>query len=392
LYLFKFKLHQENGELYSWGGNKFGQLGIGRSKNHYVPYEMKHLKVKQYQCSVNHSIILNEDGIVASCGNNFSGQLGLGDNLPRNKLTKLVLVNFKVVKIACGGYFSYLLSENYDAYSFGDNSCGQLGLNHTTNVNRPSKLDGKYKDVVCGYFHVFLIDLKSNYFACGSNEYFNLFLGHKRNQLSPAPIKIFKKRIKKIFAGNGNSFFLDNDNFLFAIGRGEFGQLGFEPDEETSSETLIMCPSGRFTNLNIGGYHCLASTSTGKLFSFGDNRKGQLAIGKNLENSYVPLEIKIPEEFASFWCGMQQSFLLSISGHVYSCGYNENGALGIGEIANICLNMFTKIESLEKIVPFQQINLIWLIFRTLAIGHVKNSKCVWSKVPLDIIKTICKYF
>jgi len=168
--------------------------------------------------------------------------------------------------------------------------------------------------------------------------------------------------------------------------------LGFEPDEESNSETLVICPSGRFTNLNIGGYHCLASTSTGKLYSFGDNRKGQLAIGKNVDNSFVPMEVNIPEEFVSFWCGMQQSYLLSISGHVYSCGYNENGALGIGEIASVCLNMFTRIESLEKIVPFQKINLVWLIFRVLAIGHLKNSKCLWSKVPLDLIKEICKYF
>jgi len=65
----------------------------------------------------------------------------------------------------------------------------------------------KFKQVICGSNHNFLIDLQSNYFAFGSNLYGQLCLTHRTPE--SAPVEIQLKRIQKIFAGYQNTFIID---------------------------------------------------------------------------------------------------------------------------------------------------------------------------------------
>jgi len=81
-----------------------------------------------------------------------------------------------------------------------------LGFPDGKSRNKPTKINGKYKEVICGYDHNFLIDLQSNYFAFGSNEYYQLFLKHENSvlnfQTTPIELILENIKIKKIFAGN----------------------------------------------------------------------------------------------------------------------------------------------------------------------------------------------
>jgi alpha-tubulin suppressor-like RCC1 family protein len=65
-------------------------------------------------------LVLNNNGQVFSFGNNQFGQLGLGDVINRH-LPSLVPSLSNIVKISSGGYFSLALNNNGKVFSFGKN-------------------------------------------------------------------------------------------------------------------------------------------------------------------------------------------------------------------------------------------------------------------------------
>ena len=60
--LFKFKLHQEKGEIYSWGNNGNGQLGIGTTNKELIPCKVSiEESIISIACGDNHTIALSSN-------------------------------------------------------------------------------------------------------------------------------------------------------------------------------------------------------------------------------------------------------------------------------------------------------------------------------------------
>merc|ERR1711862_1052558 len=60
-------------------------------------------------------------------GFNYSGQLGLGDNNNRNKPIKHPSLS-NIIDISNGGYHTFLKTSNNEIYAFGNNKYSQLGI------------------------------------------------------------------------------------------------------------------------------------------------------------------------------------------------------------------------------------------------------------------------
>jgi alpha-tubulin suppressor-like RCC1 family protein len=76
----KFETHQ----VYSWGCNSFGQLGQGKKKRVLKPFpvaELSKVKPLEVMCGSLHTLIRTEEGDVWSSGCNKSGQLGHGHTM-----------------------------------------------------------------------------------------------------------------------------------------------------------------------------------------------------------------------------------------------------------------------------------------------------------------------
>lgn len=97
-----------NGELYVWGQNNYGQLGFGQTTVQTTPRKAEVPKVKNAYAGFYHTFIITEDGDVYSCGRNQDGQLGIGSNFPAslNVFTKIEPLSKKTIQIACGDYFT----------------------------------------------------------------------------------------------------------------------------------------------------------------------------------------------------------------------------------------------------------------------------------------------
>ena len=85
---------------------------------------------------------LTEDGSLYAWGDNEYGQLGIG-NFKKGYLNKPVKVNINepVKEIIVGHYSIYAVTKNGSLYSWGKNNEGQLGINSYEDTNIPTKVD-----------------------------------------------------------------------------------------------------------------------------------------------------------------------------------------------------------------------------------------------------------
>ena len=75
------------------------------------------------------------------CGDNYFGQLGIGNNESSNKFIVLSSPNgYCFQKIACGSQFVIAFTDNFDYFGWGENDWGQLGLGHNNNCNSPQQI------------------------------------------------------------------------------------------------------------------------------------------------------------------------------------------------------------------------------------------------------------
>ncbi len=166
----------KTGEVYAWGYNYWGQIGIESGGE----FRLTPIKIKGFgeefvvaiSCGGCHSMALTESGRVFSWGSNMSGQLGfeMESNTP-----KLIVFENEVLieKISCGQSHSLLLSTNGEIYGFGSNSKGQIGNPSVENQCLPMKLNipNKFTDIAAHSEYDISIGLSidDNYYVLGES-------------------------------------------------------------------------------------------------------------------------------------------------------------------------------------------------------------------------------
>ncbi|NWR45647.1 HERC5 ligase, partial [Regulus satrapa] len=190
----------EGGELFTWGQNTHGQLGVKiqtmLSPKPQLVERLKGIPLAQIAAGGAHSATVSLSGAVYSWGKNSSGQLGLGDTKDRDCPTYVgALEHWKTVFISCGADHTAVLSKEGLVCTFGAGGSGQLGHNSTQNELLPrvvAELWGaKVSRIACGRQHtlVYVPSLDKFYFF-GSGDEGQLEDERKPNQLIPLPINL----------------------------------------------------------------------------------------------------------------------------------------------------------------------------------------------------------
>jgi alpha-tubulin suppressor-like RCC1 family protein len=136
----------EYGDLYAWGGNINGQLGIGSTADKSSPTlivgGLRFEKLAKL-CSGNSSVVAIQKGtgIAYSWGNNGSGELGVGDIVPRSSPVA-VLGGLKFSNVILGDTFAYGEASDGRHYAWGVNTDGQLGDGTTVAKSSPVLVQG----------------------------------------------------------------------------------------------------------------------------------------------------------------------------------------------------------------------------------------------------------
>ncbi|XP_027747969.1 probable E3 ubiquitin-protein ligase HERC3 [Empidonax traillii] len=186
------------GELFTWGQNTHGQLGLG-SQTTFIPQarlveRLRGVPLAQIAAGGAHSTTVSLSGAVYSWGKNNFGQLGLGDTEDRDCPSYVeALEHWKTVFISCGADHTAVLSKEGLVCTFGAGGAGQLGHNSTRNELMPrvvAELWGaRVSRVACGRQHtlVYVPSLDKFYFF-GSDDEGQPQDKRKPKQLIPLPI------------------------------------------------------------------------------------------------------------------------------------------------------------------------------------------------------------
>lgn len=129
-------------ELYVWGNNGSGQLGLGDLNNRLVPTLSGLDNVVNAQGGAAHSIFLTADNEVYTSGNNTFGQLGTGTTL--DTLNPVLVDVPGAVSISAGQYTSLVLRTDASVFAFGNNVEQQLSTLPTSVITptHVANLDG----------------------------------------------------------------------------------------------------------------------------------------------------------------------------------------------------------------------------------------------------------
>jgi len=269
----------ELGNLWGWGSNLFGCLGLGNLFSHStVPTLILPNRIfKSVSAGKEFSIALDNNGKVWCFGSNESGQLGLGDLKNRfNPVKNSQLKN--IVAISPGSRHTVVMDEDGSLFSFGQNQNFQLGLGDNQDRNVPFRVDiPKVQMISSGFNHCIALDLDSNVWCFGSNNLGQLGLGNQDIQPQVAEKIPGLSCVSKIWAGGNSSFIKTLYDTIFAFGSNVNGELGiFDPEER-----IITIPREipRLFAMEIipGGSHNFAVDPNGFLYSWGDNFYHQAA-------------------------------------------------------------------------------------------------------------------
>jgi alpha-tubulin suppressor-like RCC1 family protein len=248
-------LLSDDGRIWTFGNNTSGQLGHGDIKHRKVPTEIQRgkngipedVRIIGVSCGRDHTVLLSDDDRIWTFGYNRYGQLGHGDiedrhvpiEIHRNK--NELPEDVRIVRAYCGSDHTGLLSDDGRIWTFGSNRCGQLGHGDNEIRNIPTEIprgeNGLSEDVRIigasyGSDHTVLLSDDGRIWTFGDN-YFGQ-LGHGNNQNINIPTEIRRranelpKDVKIICASCGDCYtvLLSDDGRIWTFGFNIFGQLG----------------------------------------------------------------------------------------------------------------------------------------------------------------------
>ncbi|MGC5326282.1 Ig-like domain-containing protein [Brevibacillus sp. SYSU BS000544] len=371
---------KDDGTVWAWGKNNFGQLGNDSITNSNVPVKVSGLDtVIDISAGGENSYALKADGTVWSWGNNGVGELGNG-NIGSFHMKPVQVVGpggvgvlQEITSIAGGYKFALALKNDGTVWAWGNNGNGTLGngtgVSSSTPVQvkdpgDPSQPLTNVVAISASKYAVAAVKADGTVWTWGANIYGGLGMGVDSSVTprSNLPVQVkdsneaggFLTGVKQISAGDAHFLALKTDGTLRAWGNCVYGQLGagsFGPGIDGSTTAVIVRgPSGEsgssltnIKNIGTGENHSLAVDQDGNLWAWGYNGYGALGASTPGDQTY-PLATGITGMKQAIG-GKYYSIGLKNDGTLWGWGYNANGQLGNGTNTNSVAPVQTLIAS-----------------------------------------------
>ena len=231
-----------------------------------------------------------------------------------------------------------------ELYSWGANSYGQLANGTTDDLFQPhiiDKLQLNLDNMTGGGGHTLLLTAEKSMYASGWNAVGQLGISSTSSNASkclysPVAVTAFPADapIVSVAAGWDFTLALSIDGLLYSWGSNSFGQLGISAATKRSHDAhLVVLDPGKpskIVSVAAGLRHASAIDESGRLFTWGSGRKGQLG-RSDLGNprTMIPVEVKVPfdsnDQLMSVVCGAYHTGCLTKQGMVYVWGDNKHG-------------------------------------------------------------------
>lgn len=242
----------ESGSVYCWGANDRGQVGNGRTRtSELLPQRVEGLEnvevilLASVGPNASHSCAVAAQGALYCWGANEFGQIGDGTQSTRLEATRVQgSISFTSAGTSADPFgrraYTCAVSEDGSLYCWGDRPAGPGAIPQPTSVSSGGA--GRLEDISTGPSH-----------ACALAE-------------------------------NGDAY---------CFGSAEYGRLGNDVDNNSTSFDVPQLVSGnrRFSSIALGTSFTITLTESGESFSWGGNHQGQLGTIADSPASAVPVQV-----------------------------------------------------------------------------------------------------
>jgi parallel beta-helix repeat protein len=345
---------KQDGTVWAWGGNNSGQLGDSSTSEQRIPVQVKNLNdVTAIAAGRSHSLALKKDGTVWAWGYNAYGQLGDSSTSSKSMPVQVKDLNH-VIAIAAGRYHSLALNQDGSVWTWGSNEYGQLGNSSTSNKSIPVQV----KDlnhviaIVSGEYHSLALKQDGSVWAWGFNSNGQLGDSSTSNKSIPVQVKDLTNDVIDIAVGVAHSLALKQDGSVWAWGSNEYGQRGDSntPDKSTPVQVKDLI---NVIDISAGGDHSLALKHDGYVWAWGSNEYGQLG-DSSTPNKSTPVQVRDLNYVINIAAGTFHSLALKRNGTVWAWGYNEYGQVGDSSTSDKMVPVHVK----DLNIPVHELNII----------------------------------
>jgi alpha-tubulin suppressor-like RCC1 family protein len=245
-----------------------------------------------------HTLVLLKDGQLFAWGGNYFGQLGLPTSDIGDVLTPTLVPLSKthtLIEVRAGASFSAALTLEGSLFLWGSNNDSQLGIpasqigftSSPVEVTLPLPIQA----FDCGWNHVLALTCDGSLYVWGRNKEGCLGLGDALQRETPTPNPI--PDLAAIVAGNNCSFFVTKSGALLATGWNNHGNLGTGDWQNCKTPEVVF--SEGVEAVAAGGSHTLVLMKDGRVYGWGWNEQGQAGTGGNEK------EVLKPSLVAGIW-------------------------------------------------------------------------------------------
>ena len=315
--------------VWTCGLNDNGQLGLENSEKLVKePTQIQGLPPITYVAANQHSLFVDIEGTLWGCGNNLSNQMGAG----KEKIRKPRQIEGlpEIFQVSASFYCSLLLATNGEVWGAGKNPYGQLG-NGSKFSEAATRIENipKMKSTFAAFNHSLFLDLDGHVWVSGNNGNHRLGLGHLNNERSPVRLENLPP-IKSITAGWVHSILLDEEDRVWIFGGNDFCQTGVSEHTAITYKVPTLVEELRDTHSISASYYHSIFIGYQKSYVAGGNYNGVLAcndVGAHLPLQRVESLENIP--MITSVSTLYHSLFVDHTGSVWGCGKNTSNQLGV---------------------------------------------------------------
>ena len=294
-----------NGYVYLWGDNSFGQLGLSEAIDTLLyPSRVQNIPITiKIESSVAQSVIIDIDSCVWIWGKMFADDFQQDIIFDSHHPIKIEELS-QIVDIDCGGNHCIALDKNGDVWTWGRNVAGALGDGSTVPYRMtPTKLQS-LSDVIkvsAGGYSCLALLRNGEIYSWGYNLHGELGNGTNNNSRIPVKVNSISNAID-IATGSEHSLCLTSDNTVYAWGENLRGQLGNNSDIDSNIPVQVAMLSN-VEQIDANGSTSIAKTKDGKFWSWGNYKFGTIPGGYSGYSKKIPTEIKCLKNADKIYCG-----------------------------------------------------------------------------------------
>ena len=318
-------------EVFVWGANKEGQLGLGKKEReewHCLPRHCSfNIQIQHLSCGDTYTALLSSSAHVYTMGSNLNGRLGLNrPQLAHSPAPSLVEGLRNVQGISCGSGQTLAHTDTGELYVWGWNGYGALGTGDMEDRYAVTRVEvaiaGGVKGEACGGKHSIVWGTEGDVVGCGAGEI--LGMGKRETLLKFTSIPL-PEPIKQASLGANHTAFVTVLGRVFTVGGNSDGELGIGSRVSCLWPSLVASLDG----VSIQKVTCTSFTSaltnSGQLYIWGPTPLGLFLTPQRLA--------PFPRPLLDLSQGPDYGVALDQAGQVWVWGENGEGRLGLGDCA-----------------------------------------------------------